>query len=268
MDFFANSSKQKHFVLVHGAGHGAWCWYKLKPLLESTGQRVTAIDLSASGINTKSLDEIHTLHDYAEPLMEFMAAVPPDQKVILVGHSFGGYCLALAMEHFPEKISIAVFVAAFMPDTIHDASYVGNQFAERFPAEDMLDSEYFVYGSSEEPRTVMSVGPKFLEINAYQLCSMEDLELSKLLVRPTHTLNQHFPKANKFSADKYGSVQRAYIICSQDRTFLTSFQHWLVENIGATEVREIKEADHMAMLSKPQELCKYLLDIANKVHLS
>nr|XP_027061651.1 polyneuridine-aldehyde esterase-like isoform X2 [Coffea arabica] len=222
MDFFANSSKQKHFVLVHGAGHGAWCWYKLKPLLESTGQRVTAIDLSASGINTKSLDEIHTLHDYAEPLMEFMAAVPPDQKVILVGHSFGGYCLALAMEHFPEKISIAVFVAAFMPDTIHDASYVGNQ----------------------------------------------DLELAKLLVRPTHTLNQHFPKANKFSADKYGSVQRAYIICSQDRTFLTSFQHWLVENIGATEVREIKEADHMAMLSKPQELCKYLLDIANKVHLS
>ena len=127
MDFLANSSKQKHFVLVHGAGHGAWCWYKLKPLLESTGQRVTAIDLSASGINTKSLDEIHTLHDYAEPLMEFMAAVPPDQKVILVGHSFGGYCLALAMEHFPEKISIAVFVAAFMPDTIHDASYVGNQ---------------------------------------------------------------------------------------------------------------------------------------------
>ncbi|KAL7240066.1 hypothetical protein ACSBR2_005848 [Camellia fascicularis] len=31
-----------HFVLVHGACHGAWCWYKLKPLLESHGHKVTA----------------------------------------------------------------------------------------------------------------------------------------------------------------------------------------------------------------------------------
>ncbi|GLT49958.1 hypothetical protein SLA2020_234790 [Shorea laevis] len=32
-------AKQSHFILVHGVCHGAWSWYKLKPLLESAGHR-------------------------------------------------------------------------------------------------------------------------------------------------------------------------------------------------------------------------------------
>ena len=47
--------------------------------------------------------------------MDFMASLPPEEKVILVGHSMGGNCIALAMERFPEKISAAVFAAALMP---------------------------------------------------------------------------------------------------------------------------------------------------------
>ncbi|KAI5316687.1 hypothetical protein L3X38_036394 [Prunus dulcis] len=49
---------QKHFVLVHGACHGSWCWYKIKPRLESAGHRVTALDLAASGINTKAIQDV------------------------------------------------------------------------------------------------------------------------------------------------------------------------------------------------------------------
>jgi hypothetical protein len=28
------------FVLVHGAGHGGWCWRKVAPLLRAAGQVV------------------------------------------------------------------------------------------------------------------------------------------------------------------------------------------------------------------------------------
>lgn len=124
----ASAKQQNHFVLVHGVCHGAWIWYKLKPLLESTGgHSVTAVDLSASGINTKCLNEIQTFEDYAEPLMELMAAIPADEKVILVGHSYGGYSLALAMEKYPEKISVAIFVAALMPDAVHPPSHIADK---------------------------------------------------------------------------------------------------------------------------------------------
>jgi hypothetical protein len=33
------------FGLVHGAGHGAWCWERLAPILEARGHRVYAMDL-------------------------------------------------------------------------------------------------------------------------------------------------------------------------------------------------------------------------------
>ena len=105
----------KHFVLVHGVCLGAWCWYKLVALLKLAGHRVTALDLGASGISPKQLNEIASFSDYLQPLMEFMASLPHGEKVVLVGHSYGGLGISLAMEKFPEKISVAIFVTALMP---------------------------------------------------------------------------------------------------------------------------------------------------------
>ncbi|KAF5961239.1 hypothetical protein HYC85_002448 [Camellia sinensis] len=122
---------QTHFVLVHGACHGAWCWYKLKPLLESHGHKVTALDLSASGINMKKIEELRTLYDYTEPLMEVMESLPQGEKVVLVGHNVGGLNLDLAIDKFSQKISVAVFLTAFMPNTVHKPSFVIEQKTRR-----------------------------------------------------------------------------------------------------------------------------------------
>ncbi len=32
------------FLLIHGAWHGSWCWYKILPLLEKHGHTVLASD--------------------------------------------------------------------------------------------------------------------------------------------------------------------------------------------------------------------------------
>ncbi|KAG5535711.1 hypothetical protein RHGRI_023466 [Rhododendron griersonianum] len=104
----------RHFVLVHGAGHGAWCWYKLATLLKSAGHRVTALDMAASGVHPKQVDELRSMSDYSQPLMEFMESLPADDQVVLVGHSAGGISISVAMERFPEKVSVAVFVTSFM----------------------------------------------------------------------------------------------------------------------------------------------------------
>lgn len=50
------NKNQKRFVLVHGLCHGAWSWYKVKPILEAAGHTVTAVNLAASGINTTRLE--------------------------------------------------------------------------------------------------------------------------------------------------------------------------------------------------------------------
>ncbi|KAF3651352.1 Methylesterase 1 [Capsicum annuum] len=117
----------KHFVLVHGACHGSWCWYKVKPLLEAAGQKITTLDMAASGIDLRKIEQLRTLHDYTLPLMELMESLPEEEKVILVGHSLGGMNLSLAMEKYPQKIYAAVFLAALLPDAVHTSSYVLDQ---------------------------------------------------------------------------------------------------------------------------------------------
>ncbi|KAK7350486.1 hypothetical protein VNO77_09175 [Canavalia gladiata] len=74
-----------HFVLVHGALHGAWCWYKVATILKSAGHNVTALDMAACGINPKHMEKIDSISEYHEPLMTFIHSLPPNHKVILVG---------------------------------------------------------------------------------------------------------------------------------------------------------------------------------------
>ncbi|KAG8384436.1 hypothetical protein BUALT_Bualt04G0117700 [Buddleja alternifolia] len=254
---------QVHIVLVHGACHGAWCWYKLKPLLEAAGHRVTTLDLSASGIDSRSLHELSTFADYTQPLVELMAAIPPHEKVVLVGHSFGGLSLALVMDMFPQKIGVAVFLAAFMPDSVHEPSYVINQYWERTPAEEWLDTEFLTYGTPEQPLTSMFFGPNFVASKLYQLSLSEDVALAKMLLRPSSLFLEDLSRKSAFSKEGFGSVMRVYIVCTEDRAIPVNFQRWQIETIGVAEVKEIENADHMAMLSKPQQVCQCLLEIAN-----
>lgn len=108
-------SRRKHFVLVHGLCHGAWCWYKLIPLLRKFGHKVTALDLGGCGIHPKNIEEISSFFDYTKPLLDFMDSLPQEERVVLVSHSFSGLCISLAMQNFPQKISVAVFISAYMP---------------------------------------------------------------------------------------------------------------------------------------------------------
>ena len=41
----------KHFILVHGAWQGAWCWAEVSNILEKEGHTVTVLDLPAHGID-------------------------------------------------------------------------------------------------------------------------------------------------------------------------------------------------------------------------
>nr|KYP42542.1 Polyneuridine-aldehyde esterase [Cajanus cajan] len=250
----------KHYVLVHGACHGAWSWYKLKPLIESAGHKVTVLDLAASGINTKKIEDVDTFSAYTEPLLQLLATLPSNEKAVLVGHSLGGLNIALAMDKFPQKIAVGVFLTAFAPDTQHRPSYVLEQYNERTPSAEWLDTEFSPTGN----KTLMFFGPKFLSNKLYQLSSVEDFELAKSLARPSSLFMEDLSKQKKFSKEGYGSVPRVFIVCSEDIGIPLNFQLWMVQNMGFNDVVEIKGADHMAMLCKPRELFDSLHQIATK----
>ncbi|KAK1405268.1 hypothetical protein POM88_004873 [Heracleum sosnowskyi] len=76
---------------------------------------VTAVDLGGAEINPKQPNQMATLSDHLEPLIGLMAALQPEEKVILVGHSWGGIAISVAAEKFTKNVAAAVYVTATMP---------------------------------------------------------------------------------------------------------------------------------------------------------
>ncbi|XP_018475371.1 putative methylesterase 19 isoform X2 [Raphanus sativus] len=91
-----------------------------------------------------------------------------------------------------------------------------------------------------------------------------DLVLATMLVRANPVVTNNLAGTKSFSEERYGSVTRIYIICGEDNMIPGDYQRWMISNFPVKEVMEIKDADHMVMFSKTQELCARLLGIADK----
>ncbi|KAL8473635.1 hypothetical protein ACS0TY_029798 [Phlomoides rotata] len=251
--------KQHHFVLVHGACHGAWCWYKVVTRLRSEGHRVTALDMAAAGADPRCVEEVTSLSAYCLPLMEFMVALPPDQRVVLVGHSMGGVCISIAMDKFPEKIAAAVFVTALMPGPDSPLSILAQEYMRQLGS--YMDTRFSFTNGDDKPPTSLLFGPDFMASRLYQLSPPEDLSLATLLVRP---LGLYSEPAEEVWKDNHGSVRRFYVVCEQDNVLKQGFQEWMIAKCPVDEVKLIPGADHMVMFSKSHELCSSLQDFADK----
>ncbi|KAI0507075.1 hypothetical protein KFK09_013193 [Dendrobium nobile] len=264
-----SDQKPMRIILVHGSSHGAWCWYKVMAGLLSKGYSVKAIDLAASGADSRKIPEdVSTFDDYNSPLMEFMSTIPDGEKIILVGHSFGGLNLAFAMDAFPEKIAAAVFLTAFLPDTTHQVSYfIDLQFQQLLDRKIEPEINLVVVPGKSEPLITICFDSKFLATYLYQNSSFEDLTLASVMMRTTSTFSEDLKKNSLLAKGGFGSVDKMYIICNEDALISKEHQRWMIQNNGTVkEIMEIEGADHMPMFSKPNELCQCLASIVDKYY--
>lgn len=85
-------SPKDTFVLVHGGFHGAWCWDRLKPVLEAGGFTVITPDQTG---NAKGL------YQYMESIGAFLEKQP--HPVIVLGHSSGGMVISGLAKRYPHR---------------------------------------------------------------------------------------------------------------------------------------------------------------------
>jgi len=84
------------------------------------------------------------------------------------------------------------------------------------------------------------------------------------LRRRTSLFIENLSEAENFSKEGCESVPRAYIVANEDLAIPVEYQYWMIQNAGIQMVKVVERADHMAMISNPQDLYLSLLDIANK----
>jgi pimeloyl-ACP methyl ester carboxylesterase len=102
------------YVLVHGGGHGGWCYKKVKRRLELAGHEVFAPSLAGmaerSRLLSPAIDLDHHIEDIAAELFYWDL-----RDVILAGHSYGGMVITGAADRVPERIGKLVFLDAANP---------------------------------------------------------------------------------------------------------------------------------------------------------
>lgn len=96
-------SPKDTFVLVHGGFHGAWCWDRLKPVLEAGGFTVITPDQTG---NAKGL------YQYMESIGAFLEKQP--HPVIVLGHSSGGMVISGLAKRYPHRIKGLIYLSAFL----------------------------------------------------------------------------------------------------------------------------------------------------------
>ncbi|KAK7401497.1 hypothetical protein VNO78_13027 [Psophocarpus tetragonolobus] len=252
--------KIKKFVLIHGEGFGAWCWYKTVALLEEAGLLPVALDLTGSGIDLTDTNSVTTLADYSKPLTVYLENLPEDEKVILVGHSIGGACISYALEHYPQKISKAIFLCATMVSDGHKpfdvfADELGS--AERF----MQESKFLIHGNGKEkPPTGFMFEKEQMKGLYFNQSQAKDVALAMASMRNS-PLGPIMEKLS-LSTDKYGAGRRFYIQTLDDHALSPDVQEKLVRENPPEGVFKIKGSDHCPFFSKPQSLHKILVEIA------
>ncbi|KAB2083746.1 hypothetical protein ES319_A05G289400v1 [Gossypium barbadense] len=248
-----------HFVLVHGIGGGAWCWYKIKCLMENSGYKVSCIDLKGAGTDRSDANSIVSFDDYNKPLMDFMSALPHSELVILVGHSAGGLSVTQATHKFANKIRLAVYVAATMlksgfltdqdiKDGVPDLSQFGDVYELGFGL------------GAEQPPTTAIVKKEFQRKIIYQMSPQEDSTLAAMLLRPGPILALQSARF-KEGGEMVEKVGRIYIKTMHDNVIKPEQQEAMIKRWPPSQVH-VLDSDHSPFFSAPFSLFGLLLKVA------
>lgn len=238
------ASKSHIYVLVHGAWHGNWTFYKLKYELEKAGHSAICINLPGHGLDWQNAGSV-TLNDYRDAIVQVLDTV--SKPVVLVGHSMGGIAISAAAEARPDKIDKLVYLAAFMPKDGQSMMDLAKQ-----DSTSMIGRSLLVDAQLNTVDLVRNnIAPVF-----YDKTTAEYVLLSNMLLTPNPL--QPLVTPIKLTDVNYGTVRKFYITTDYDRAITPDFQKKMYEEHNCEKVYPLN-TEHSPFFSAPNNL-KNILD--------
>jgi pimeloyl-ACP methyl ester carboxylesterase len=102
------------YVLVHGGGHGGWCYQRVARMLQGDGHVVHAPSLTGLGERSHLLSPAIDLDLQINDVVSLLH-YEDLRDVILVGHSYGGMVVTGVADRAPDRIGRLVYLDAANP---------------------------------------------------------------------------------------------------------------------------------------------------------
>jgi pimeloyl-ACP methyl ester carboxylesterase len=102
------------YVLIHGGGHGGWCYQRVARRLRAAGHEVHAPSLTGLGERAHLLGSHVDLALHARDVAALLY-YEDLEDVILVGHSYGGMVITAAADLAAERVGRLVYLDAANP---------------------------------------------------------------------------------------------------------------------------------------------------------
>jgi thioesterase domain-containing protein len=233
-----------HALLVHGGGHGAWCWTDVQRYLDDAGVPSTAFDLPGAGADPTPRSGID-LSDYINATLAQIDAI--DDDVILVGHSIAGLTLPGAIAAREDRIVHAMFLAAL----VCDAAEPG---IESIPA-DRRPSYYEMAQASGDD----TFQPSFSAAWNRFFPSLNEESARTVYASLTPQPLGPYLQPNPVGMAKL-RTPRSYVLLEDDRTFPTALARTFAAKAGVEPV--IRAGDHCWMLTDPYACATAIAEVA------
>ena len=233
----------KHFVLIHGAWHGGWCWDRVIQALEKTGHTAEAPTLP--GMNPGDDRGQVAFQDYVETIEETLRS--QDAPVVLVGHSSAGFLLQAAAPKASEKIERLVFHNAFLlPNNMAQFDLVPAEVAQGMTAMAEASPDKSVPVIEDFVRGALLPGePKEVQDDL-----MDRLLPQPLVIFTTKVNTQPFQELN---------LPMTYLFCKDDQT--PAPYRDMAHSLPGVDLVEIN-GGHETLWTNPAHLAETLSRIA------
>ena len=234
------------FVLVHGAFHGGWCWWKVTPLLRAAGHEVYAPTLTGLGERVHLASPAVGLDTHVQDMLNLME-YEDRASVVLVGHSYGGLVIAGAADGAPERLAHLVYLDAQVADD-------GQAAIDLLPPEWRAAMEEATRARGDGWRLPLDVEST---LDGYGIVDPAERRwmAERLTPQPWKTVADPL----RLSTGRGHSLPRTFILCT--RRSSPSRDAERARNEPGWRFRELATG-HDAMVTAPRELSDLLLEAA------
>lgn len=231
-----------HFVLVHGAWHGGWCWEGVIQELKKAGH--TAEAPTMPGHNPGDDRSKIRFEDYVNKIVEVLKK--QSAPAVLVGHSSAGFLLQSAAPKASEKISHLVFLNAFiLPDGKAQFDLVPPEASQGMTAAAKASPDSCVPVMEDFVRNMLMAGePK----------EKQDALIKRLVPQPLALFTTPV-RAKDFDQLK---IPKTVVFCKGDASLPPGAYLGMAQGLGKHKLVEV-EGSHEALFTAPSVVAQGLL---------